>query len=59
MNTKIPKNLFILEMANNHMGDLNHGIKLIRAFGNVCKKYPFNFALKLKKSEDGEQFSNF
>ena len=48
MNTKIPKNLFILEMANNHMGDLNHGIKLIRAFGNVCKKYPFNFALKFQ-----------
>ena len=24
------KPLFIFEMANNHMGDLSHGIKIIR-----------------------------
>lgn len=46
--TKIPTPLFILEMANNHMGDVAHGIALIRAFGAVCKKYPFNFAFKLQ-----------
>ena len=49
--TKIPKNLFVLEMANNHMGDVNHGIKLINAFGKVCRKYPFNFALKFQYRE--------
>lgn len=39
----------MLEMANNHMGDIRHGIKLIRAFGVVCKKYPqFKFAFKLQ-----------
>ncbi|MEY4495567.1 MAG: hypothetical protein RL744_631 [Pseudomonadota bacterium] len=47
--SKLPNNLFVLEMANNHMGDLDHGIELIRAFGVVCRKYPqFNFAFKLQ-----------
>ena len=45
---KIPDNLFTLEMANNHMGDIEHGIKVIKAFGKVCKKYPFSFAFKLQ-----------
>jgi len=45
---KIPNNLFTLEMANNHMGDIEHGIKVIKAFGKVCKKYPFSFAFKLQ-----------
>ncbi|AWW47045.1 spore coat protein [Polynucleobacter paneuropaeus] len=36
-------------MANNHMGDINHGLELIRAFGIVCRKYPqFQFAFKLQ-----------
>lgn len=47
--SKLPNNLFVLEMANNHMGDINHGVKLIRAFGAVCRKYPeFKFAFKLQ-----------
>ena len=46
--TKIPEPLFILEMANNHMGDMDHAISLIRSFGKVCKKYPFHFAFKLQ-----------
>ncbi len=45
---KIPENLFILEMANNHMGDITHGIKLIKSFGAICRKYPFQFAFKLQ-----------
>lgn len=48
MDNKIPAPLFVLEMANNHMGDVEHGIKLIRAFGEVCRKYPFQFAFKLQ-----------
>jgi len=48
MMTKIPSPLFVLEMANNHMGDVQHGINLIRAFGEVCRKYPFKFAFKLQ-----------
>ena len=31
------------------MGDISHGVKLIREFGKVCKKYPqFKFAFKLQ-----------
>lgn len=40
--------LFILEMANNHMGDVAHGIALIRAFAEVCGTFPFRFAFKLQ-----------
>ena len=47
--SKLPNNLFVLEMANNHMGDIRHGIELIKAFGVVCSKYPhFKFAFKLQ-----------
>ncbi len=47
--SKLPFNLFVLEMANNHMGDIAHGFELIRAFGAICKKYPqFKFAFKLQ-----------
>ena len=47
--SKLLNNLFVLEMANNHMGDIDHGVELIRAFGAVCRKYPqFNFAFKLQ-----------
>lgn len=47
--SRLPGNLFVLEMANNHMGDINHGGELIRAFGAVCRKYPqFKFAFKLQ-----------
>jgi sialic acid synthase SpsE/D-lyxose ketol-isomerase len=45
---KIPENLFTLELANNHMGDIDHGIYVIKEFGKVCKKYPFSFAFKLQ-----------
>ena len=45
------ENLFILEMANNHMGDPAHGAALIRAFAEVCKPFPFRFAFKLQYRE--------
>jgi sialic acid synthase SpsE/mannose-6-phosphate isomerase-like protein (cupin superfamily) len=40
--------LFVLEMANNHMGDVEHGLAVIRAFGAVCREFPFKFAFKLQ-----------
>lgn len=46
--TLFDKPLFILEMANNHMGDVAHGVALIRAFAEVCKAFPFRFAFKLQ-----------
>lgn len=49
MTKSIPSPLFVLEMANNHMGDVDHGLNVIRSFGKVCKKYPrFSFAFKLQ-----------
>ena len=48
MPKKIPENLYILEIANNHMGDIKHGINLINSFGKICNKYEYNFALKLQ-----------
>ncbi len=45
---KIPKKLFVLEMANNHMGDVNHGLRLIQQFYKITKKYPFKFGFKLQ-----------
>jgi sialic acid synthase SpsE/mannose-6-phosphate isomerase-like protein (cupin superfamily) len=49
MKRGIPPNLFVLEMANNHMGQLSHGVALVRAFADVCKDFPeFNFAFKLQ-----------
>ena len=51
MNGKIPADLYTLEMANNHMGDLDHGLHIIKTFGEICKKYPFSFAFKLQYRE--------
>lgn len=40
--------LFVLEMANNHMGDVEHGLRVIREFAEVCRGYPFKFAFKMQ-----------
>ncbi len=41
--------LFILEMANNHMGNIEHGERIIREFAEVCKRHPkLQFAFKLQ-----------
>ncbi len=47
---KITKPLFILEMANNHMGDLQHGKALLKAFADATRPYAdrFDFAFKLQ-----------
>ena len=42
------KPLFIFEMANNHMGVPEHGVKIIREFGKISKDFPFHFAFKLQ-----------
>lgn len=48
MTSKIPTPLIVLEMANNHMGNLDHGLAVIQAFGEVCRRYPFRAAFKLQ-----------
>jgi sialic acid synthase SpsE/mannose-6-phosphate isomerase-like protein (cupin superfamily) len=42
------KPLFIFEMANNHMGDVSHGLKIINEIYNVTKEFDFSFAFKLQ-----------
>ncbi len=32
------KDLFILDLANNHFGDVNHAKKIIKSFAKVVKK---------------------
>lgn len=43
--------LFIFEMANNHSGDINHGIKIIKEMKKISDKYGFKFAFKLQYRE--------
>ncbi|HVW20898.1 MAG TPA: N-acetylneuraminate synthase family protein [Opitutaceae bacterium] len=40
--------LFILEMANNHMGNVAHGIRIIREMREACAGFDFRFAVKLQ-----------
>ena len=42
------KPLFIFEMANNHMGSIEHGFRIIREFSKISKSFPFHFAFKLQ-----------
>lgn len=44
----LPTPLFVLEMANNHMGDPEHGLRIIREFGLAVKDTGFHFAFKLQ-----------
>lgn len=47
MNEKF-ENLFIFEMANNHQGSVEHGLKIIHKLGEVCRKYQLNAAVKFQ-----------
>ena len=47
--TNTDRPLFILEMANNHMGNVDHGVALIRAMRGAVAGFPrFEFAFKLQ-----------
>ena len=47
--SSILNNLIVLEIANNHMGDVSHGINLIDTYSKICKKFNhLNFAFKLQ-----------
>lgn len=47
--------LFIFELANNHMGSLDHGLRIIREFGEIAREWSrnhsFRFAFKLQYRE--------
>jgi len=40
--------LFVFEMANNHQGSVEHGLKIIREIYEISKEFSFNFAFKLQ-----------
>ena len=40
--------LFIFDMANNHQGDVEHGLNIIKAMGEVAKKTSVRGALKFQ-----------
>jgi sialic acid synthase SpsE/quercetin dioxygenase-like cupin family protein len=40
--------LFIFEMANNHMGDVEHGLRIIRELDKVRQDFAFTCAIKLQ-----------
>jgi sialic acid synthase SpsE/quercetin dioxygenase-like cupin family protein len=44
----IPDWLFVFEMANNHMGEVDHGIRLIEEFASVVRDFDFTFAFKMQ-----------
>ncbi len=45
---KLFENLFIFEMANNHQGDVDHGLKIIREMGKISRKHEINGAVKFQ-----------
>src|SRR5579863_9939992 len=40
--------LFIFEMANNHMGSVEHGLRIVEAMREASNGFPFSFAVKLQ-----------
>ncbi len=40
--------LFIYEMANNHMGDVDHGIRIIKELKKASEGFSFGFCVKLQ-----------
>lgn len=40
--------LFIFEMANNHMGSVEHGLRIVDAMREASSGFPFSFAVKLQ-----------
>src|SRR5471030_2423625 len=44
----VNKPLFILEMANNHMGSVEHGIRIVKEMAEAVKGFDFNFGIKLQ-----------
>jgi len=42
------QNLFVFDMANNHMGDVEHGIRIIHEIHKVVAEFDFNFAFKFQ-----------
>jgi len=48
MKTDAESPLVVFEMANNHMGSLEHGLRIIREMHAACRDFPFRFGFKLQ-----------
>jgi len=46
--TELFDELFVLELANNHWGDLRRGLNIIRIFADLVRKYQIKAAIKLQ-----------
>jgi sialic acid synthase SpsE len=53
MQNEIYEDLFVLELANNHWGKLDRGLKIIRDFGEVVRRNNVRAALKLQFRDVG------
>src|SRR4051812_10364400 len=42
------KNLFIFEVANNHQGDVQHGLKIIDEMARIARQHRVNAAVKFQ-----------
>ena len=42
------ENLFVFDMANNHMGDVDHGMRIIQELHRVTSKFDFSSAIKFQ-----------
>ena len=52
MLTSLPTPLFVFEMANNHMGDIEHGIRIVREFKKITTGLTFKFSIKLQHRDE-------
>ena len=48
---RLLENLFVLEMANNHWGDLNRGLNIVRQFSEVARANEVKVAIKIQLRE--------
>jgi len=48
MNNNIFDELFVLELANNHLGDVNRGLKIISDYGKIVRFNNIRAAIKLQ-----------
>lgn len=42
------RDLFVLDMANNHQGDVDHGLKIVRQMGEVARKHGVKAVMKFQ-----------
>src|SRR5262245_43135442 len=48
MTSTFPDLLFVFEMANNHQGDVEHGLRIISEMGTIAGRHGIKAAVKLQ-----------